>query len=325
MWAFLYPGQGSQHPGMGQFLYNNFPTAKICFEEASDSINFNLKKLCFDGSETDLALTENTQPAILTTSVATGRVLTELTGIKIQASAGHSIGEYAACVLADAIPFADAVRAVRKRGEAMQKAVPVGEGSMSAVMGLDQNEIEKLCKWASETSQLGPIEPANFNAPGQIVISGSAKTLTWLKDNLSSPDVAKIFTSEPKKIKLIPLSVSAPFHCSLMKPAELVMKDVLESIKFKEATHWVIQNFTAEAVKEPNLLRKNLVHQVSGSVKWTQCIEKLPEYQVQSCIEVGAGKVLSGLMRKINPNLPIYSINSLDDLKAVENKINTQI
>lgn len=325
MWAFLYPGQGSQHPGMGQFLYHNFPTAKICFEEASDSINFNLKKLCFEGSETDLSLTENTQPAILTTSVATGRVLTELTGIKIQASAGHSIGEYAACVLAEALPFADAVRAVRKRGEAMQKAVPVGEGSMSAVMGLDQNEIEKLCKWASETSQLGPIEPANFNAPGQIVISGSAKTLTWLKDNLNSPEVTKIFTGEPKKIKLIPLSVSAPFHCSLMKPAELVMKDVLESIKFKEATHWVIQNFTAEAVKEPNLLRKNLVHQVSGSVKWTQCIEKLPEYQVQSCIEVGAGRVLSGLMKKINPNLPIYSINSLDDLKAVESKINTQI
>jgi [acyl-carrier-protein] S-malonyltransferase len=324
MWAFLYPGQGSQHTGMGRFLFDNFPAAKICFEEASDAIKLDLKKLCFEGSDSDLALTENTQPAILTTSIATGRVLTELTGVRAQAAAGHSIGEYAACVMSDSIAFADAVRAVRRRGEAMQKAVPVGEGSMSAIMGLDQDEIEKLCKWATANSKLGPIEPANFNAPGQIVISGSAKTLAWLKDNLSSPEIAKIFTAEPKKIKLIPLSVSAPFHCSLMKPAEQVMKDVLESINFKEANHWVVQNFTAEPVKDPNLLRKNLVHQVSGSVKWTQCIEKLPQLQVQACIEVGAGRVLTGLMKKINPNLPIYCLNSLEDLKTLETKINSQ-
>jgi [acyl-carrier-protein] S-malonyltransferase len=323
MWAFLYPGQGSQHTGMGRFLFDNFPLAKICFEEASDSIKFDLKKLCFEGSDSDLALTENTQPAILTTSVTTGRILSEVTGLKPLAAAGHSIGEYAACVMAQAISFSDAVRAVRKRGEAMQKAVPIGEGSMSAVMGLDQTEIEKLCKWATVSSKLGPVEPANFNAPGQIVISGSAKTLLWLKDNLNSPDISKIFTKEPKKIKLIPLTVSAPFHCSLMKPAEIVMKDVLDSIPFKEANHWVIQNFTAEAVKDPNLLRNNLIHQVSGAVKWTQCIEKLPEYQITSCIEVGAGRVLSGLTKKINPNLPIYSLNSIEDLKNLETKINS--
>jgi [acyl-carrier-protein] S-malonyltransferase len=307
---------------MVKFLYDNFPSAKACFEEASDSISLNLKKLCFEGSESDLALTENTQPAILATSIATGRVLTELTGVKIQAATGHSIGEYAACVMSESILFSDAVKVVRKRGEAMQKAVRVGEGGMSAVIGLDQDEIEKLCNWAVETSQLGPIEPANFNAPGQIVISGSSKTLAWLKDNLNSPEIAKIFIKDPKKVKLIPLNVSAPFHCSLMKPAEEIMKDVLESINFKEATHWVIQNFTAEAVKEPHLLRKNLIHQVSGSVKWTQCVQKLPEFQIQSCIEVGAGKILSGLMKKINPELPVYNLNSIEDLKAIELKIN---
>lgn len=321
MWAFLYPGQGSQHNGMGKYLVENFPLARTTFEEASDSIKVDLKKLCFEASESELGLTENTQPAILTTSVATGRVLTELTGIQPLATAGHSIGEYAACVMAQALPFADAVKAVRKRGEAMQKAVPVGEGGMSAVMGLDPQEIEKLCIWASMSSKLGPIEPANYNAPGQIVISGSAKTLAWLKDNLNAPDVAKIFSGEPKKIKLISLNVSAPFHCSLMKPAENIMRDVLESINFQDAKYWVIQNFTAEPVKTADLLRKNLVHQISGSVKWTQCVEKLPQHQVQYCIEVGAGRVLAGLMKKINPSLPIFNLNSLDELKQLEYKI----
>lgn len=321
MWAFLYPGQGSQHNGMGKYLVENFPLARTTFEEASDSIKIDLKKLCFEANEAELGLTENTQPAILTTSIATGRVLTELTGLQPAAAAGHSIGEYAACVMAQALPFADAVKAVRKRGEAMQKAVPVGEGGMCAVMGLEPQEVEKLCAWASSNSHLGPIEPANYNAPGQIVISGTAKTLAWLKDNLSAPEIAQIFSSEPKKIKLIPLNVSAPFHCSLMKPAENIMRDVLESIKFQDAQHWVIQNFTAEPVKDADLLRKNLVHQVSGSVRWTQCIEKIPQHQVQFCIEVGAGRVLAGLMKKINPNLPIFNLNSLEELKQLESKI----
>jgi [acyl-carrier-protein] S-malonyltransferase len=321
MWAFLYPGQGSQHNGMGKYLVENFPIARNTFEEASDSIKIDLKKLCFEASESELGLTENTQPAILTTSVATGRVLSALTGVKPVASTGHSIGEYAACVLAQVLLFADAVKAVRKRGEAMQKAVPVGEGGMSAVMGLEPQEVEKLCFWATQSSQLGPIEPANYNAPGQIVISGSAKGLAWLKENLNSPEILKFFTGEPKKIKLIPLNVSAPFHCSLMKPAQNIMQDVLESIPFQDAKYWIIQNYTAEPVKEAQLLRQNLIHQVSGSVKWTQCIEKLPNYRVQNCIEVGAGRVLAGLMKKINANLPIFNLNSLEELKQLEIKI----
>ncbi|MCB0370317.1 MAG: ACP S-malonyltransferase, partial [Bdellovibrionales bacterium] len=209
MAILLFPGQGSQAPKMGEFLYQSYSIAKQTFQEASEAIGIDMAKLCFEGSDADLALTENTQPAILCVSIATHRVLNEMTSIQFQATAGHSIGEYAALVAAGSIPFFDAMKAVRVRGQAMQSAVPVGEGGMLAVLGLEPDQVEWLCQWAEKESGHSPVSAANFNSPGQIVISGSAKCLNWLRENFKS----ELLPRSPKKAKLIPLNVSAPFHC----------------------------------------------------------------------------------------------------------------
>jgi [acyl-carrier-protein] S-malonyltransferase len=179
--SFLFPGQGSQSPGMGSFLYDNFKTAQVTFEEASDAINLNLKKLCFSGSVEELALTENTQPALLTVSTATARVLTKDLGVKPSITAGHSIGEYSSFVLGNVLKFSDAIRAVRLRGQAMQSAVPVGHGGMTATLGLTEEQVMYLCKWVIENSGYAPLSPANFNCDGQIVISGNLKALKLVK------------------------------------------------------------------------------------------------------------------------------------------------
>src|SRR4051812_39008913 len=223
MWGALFPGQGSQAVGMGRFLFDNFPIAKQLFEEASDTLKQDFKKLCFEGPDADLTLTENTQPALLLVSFATFRVAKETTGIKITAGAGHSVGEYAAVVAAGSVKFADALRAVRIRGQEMQKAVPVGQGAMCAVIGLSDDQTEKLCKWIENESGYRPVQAANYNAPGQVVISGHGKGIAWAQAN--SPK--DLFAPEAPKIRLIPLKVSAPFHCVLMKPAEEAMAIVL--------------------------------------------------------------------------------------------------
>lgn len=312
-WAALFPGQGSQHPGMGKFLHEEFTEAKRVFEEASETLKIDLKKLCFDGSEQDLALTENTQPCLLTVSVATFSVLKSQFGFKPVASAGHSIGEYAAVVCADALKFSDAVKAVRIRGQAMQSAVPVGQGGMTALMGLEPQQVFDLCKWAEKESGDGPVQPANINAPGQIVISGKKSALDWLAANFKP----EMFNGA--RVKFIPLKVSAPFHCSMMKPAESRMKEVLGEMEFKNASSPVVQNVNATAVTDGAELRKNLVAQVSAPVRWIECVQNLVEQGVRQSVEVGCGKVIAGLCKKIDSqNLTVSNVNSIEDLKAIE-------
>lgn len=317
-WGALFPGQGSQSVGMGRFLFDEFPIARQTFEEASDALKIDFKKLCFDGPESELQLTENTQPALLLVSTATFRVINTLIGLDITAGAGHSVGEYAAVVAAGSVGFTEALQAVRVRGQAMQKAVPVGLGGMVAVMGLSEEQVVRLCKWTEESSGVKPLEPANFNAPGQVVISGSQKAIDWLRANAKT----EIFAPETPRMKLIPLSVSAPFHCSLMKPAEEEMALVLGATKFSKAQWPVVQNVTARETTDAETLRSNLVKQVSGAVRWTGCMARLKELGVNRSIEFGAGRVLSGLAKKIDSNVEApLNINTLEDIMALESAL----
>lgn len=313
--AFLFPGQGSQTPGMGSFLFENFNTAKLTFEEASDAIKIDLKKLCFTGSTEELALTENTQPALLTVSTATARVLSKDIGIKAAATAGHSIGEYASLVLANVLNFQDAVRAVKVRGQAMQSAVPVGQGGMTATIGLNEEQAQYLCDWAVKNSGHGPLSPANYNCNGQIVISGNMKTLEWLKNNFKP----EILPGEPSRVKLIPLQVSAPFHCSMMNPAQEKMQQFLKDIPFTNSDIKIIQNVNAQVEYNAEKIKQNLIEQVSAPVKWTQSMQTLKSLGISSCFEVGNGAVLKGLLKKIDPDFfKVHSTSTLEDLKTIE-------
>jgi len=318
MWGAVFPGQGSQAPGMGRFLYEEFPVARQTFEEASDTLSLDFKKLCFEGSEADLALTANTQPCLLLVSTATFRVLAQQLDFRPTAAAGHSIGEYAAVVASGAMKFADAMVAVRVRGEAMQAAVPVGEGAMVAVMGLDPEQVNQLCAWAENESGTGPVQAANLNAPGQIVISGSKKALDWLVAHFR----ADVLTPPAARAKFIPLKVSAPFHCSMMMPAEEKMAEVLGKIHFAKAQFPIVQNVSAQAVQDGEQLKSNLVMQVSRSVRWIECVQQLVQLGVDRAVECGTGKVLSGLIKKIDSSaIATFNINSLQDLKVVEDEL----
>jgi [acyl-carrier-protein] S-malonyltransferase len=318
--AFIFPGQGSQSPGMGRFLFDNFSIVKQVFEEASEAIKIDLKLLCFNSSESDLALTENTQPCLLAVSTATQMVIQKEFGLKPSLTLGHSIGEYASMVLAGSIPFADAVKAVRIRGQAMQSAVPVGKGGMAAIMGLEPDQVETLCKYVEKESGQSPLSPANFNCPGQIVISGSKNALDWAKDN-AKPELIWP-ENPPKRMKLIPLQVSAPFHCSMMKPAEEKMRQVLSDIQFRDAQIPVVQNFTAKTETKASVLRENLILQVSGSVRWMQSMDSVKLLGYTQFIECGNGKVLQGLLKKIDPSFKVATTNSLDELKSLEGALN---
>lgn len=316
-WAALFPGQGSQHPGMGKFLFDEFAKVRELFEEASDTLSLNFKKLCFEGSEAELALTENTQPCLLLVSTATYRALYDLTGFAPAAAAGHSIGEYAAVVTSGALAFSQALRAVRTRGQAMQSAVPVGAGGMLAVLGLSPEQVQKLCTYVETETGDSPLEPANFNAPGQIVISGKKALIEWLQANYK-PD---FFQPETPRVKLIPLKVSAPFHCSMMKPAEEKMAQVLGEMTFKEARFPIVQNVSAEEVTAGDQLRANLIRQVSSPVRWIECVQRLVQKEATQMIEFGCGRVLAGLGKKIDSDaIQTFNINSLDDLKVLEAK-----
>ncbi len=312
--VFLFPGQGSQHVGMGQFLYNDFPIAKQTFEEASDAISMDMKKLCFFSDDTTLALTENTQPALLTVSIATFRVLQSVRELHINALAGHSVGEYAALVASNALTFTDGVRLVRKRGQLMQEAVPVGEGGMCAVIGLTPEEVLKLCEWAEKETGLSPLEPANYNSPDQIVVSGNIQIIEWLKENFKPEKLGWT-----KKVRMIPLKVSAPFHCSMMKPAEEAMEQELLDISFSDSQLAVVQNYTSLAHVDANELRENITRQISGAVRWSQSMELILRMGTHQFIECGCGKVLTGLLKKIDTtSSPAFNINSLDDVIAFE-------
>lgn len=312
--AIVFPGQGSQALGMGLWLYQNFDIAKKTFDEASTALNLDIKKLCFESSDAELALTQNTQPALLCVSTATQRVLLSQTGLKPHYTAGHSIGEYASLVLSEVFDFSLAMKAVRLRGESMQAAVPVGQGGMVAVLGLNEEQIQALCAWAESNSGHSPVQAANFNCPGQVVISGNLQALNYLRDNFKP----EIVPGECKRVKFIPLNVSAPFHCSMMKPAERAMQDFFSPVTFKEAQVPVAQNLTAEIVIQPEILKKNLVAQVSGAVRWTQSIQKLQAEGVTHYIECGNGSVLKGLIKKIDESATVHSLQSLDDLNSLE-------
>jgi [acyl-carrier-protein] S-malonyltransferase len=284
--AFLFPGQGSQTVGMGKDLFDKYPLARQTFEEADEALGYKLSQLCFEGPEDQLRLTEITQPAILTVSVAALRVL-EMRAPKPTYVAGHSLGEYSAHVASGTISFADALRTVRNRGKYMQEAVPVGVGTMAAILGMDVDRVAAVC---ADAAQGEVCTPANINSPEQVVISGNTAAVeraTRLADDRGA-----------KRAKLLP--VSAPFHCSLMKPAQDRLEADLDALKMQKPVYAVACNFAAELVTDNLRARDTLVRQVTGSVKWDQCVRLLIAEGVQTFVEVGPGKVLCGLMRQID-------------------------
>ncbi len=313
MVSLLFPGQGSQAPGMGRTLFDHYPIAQQTFDEGSEALKLDLKKLCFESDEKTLALTENTQPALLCVSVATYRVIIAETKLIPDVAAGHSIGEYAALVAAGSISFSDAIKAVRFRGQAMQSAVPVGVGGMTAVLGLDDEQVRFICEWTVKESGFSPLAPANFNSPGQVVISGSLKALHWLKENFN----AILIPGDAKRAKLIPLTVSAPFHCDLMKPAEEKMRQFLSEMTFLDAQFPIVQNFTADFVVKASDLRENLIRQVSAPVLWTQSIKKIRSRGINHGLECGHGKVLTGLVKKIDAEFKMWSTQTQEDLSLL--------
>lgn len=301
--AFIFPGQGSQKPGMGADLVSEFAEAKEIFDAADEALGFSISKICFEGSEDDLKLTENTQPAILAMSSAIMAVIRSRSQQRPEFVAGHSLGEYSAVVAAGGLGAAEAAAIVNKRGRFMQEAVPAGEGAMAALIGPTPEEVEEICREAAEGEVLSP---ANLNAPGQIVIAGTKAAVDRAIEVAKGKGVRRA----------LPLPVSAPFHCALMKPAEEKLRPVLEDASFSDLDVPLVNNVDAKAVSTVDDVRDGLIRQVVAPVRWIDVIETMVGEGVTHFVEIGPGAVLAGLVKRINRDVEATSINDVESLKA---------
>lgn len=298
--AFIFAGQGAQYVGMGKELADNIKSSREVFEEADKALGFSISSLCFEGSKEELDKTENTQPAILTTSIAALSAL-EDKGIKPDVTAGLSLGEYSALVCSKVLNFTDAVKLVKKRGKFMQEAVPVGSGTMAAVLGLSSEEVKNICECASE---YGIVEPANFNCPGQIVIGGEIKAVNEASEK-----------AKEKGARVVPLSVSAPFHTSMLESAARKLEEELKNVELECINTPIITNVTADYVRDKSEVKDFLKTQVMSSVLWENTIRKMIENGVDTFVEIGPGKVLSGFVKKVDRKVKTVNV---EDLKSLE-------
>ena len=309
MKAILFPGQGSQIVGMGSEFYNNFSIVKKLFSEADDKLNFKISKIILDGPENELRLTQNTQPAILLVSYSIYLVMKKEFNFsldEIKYFAGHSLGEYSALLCANALTFQDAIHLLFERGKSMQEAIPVGKGGMIAILGSDVKEINN---YIMQVKNRGICEIANDNAPGQIIVSGNVETIDELKKILK----------ENKK-KCISLPVSAPFHCSLMNSAAIKMRDKIDNTNFIKPEYELVSNVTSLPTNNPDEIKKLLVKQICSKVRWRESMLFMKEKRINNFIEIGPGKVLTSLAKRILPNTKCFSINSIDDIKELINE-----
>jgi len=310
--ALLFPGQGSQVVGMGSEFYKNFELVKKIFKQADEKLNYPISKIILEGPENKLQLTKNTQPAILTVSYSIYRILKDEFGLDFNIFkffAGHSLGEYSALVCSNSLNYEDALYLLHERGKAMQEAVPVGIGSMIAVLGIKADELISLLKSVVKEKNEEVCEIANDNADGQIIISGHKESIIFLQNILKE-----------KKIKSIPLKVSAPFHCSLMKPAAQIMEEKINNININEPINKIINNVNASSETNPSEIKKLLVKQIFSTVRWRESIIEMSKSGVKNFVEVGPGKVLSGMVKRTTKEANCFSINTIVDIKNLINE-----